>query len=238
MPRLLTLLGCLSLIGPATGMDERDLPIHLRVIAEYIEVPHELLTEVMVSEHADSGPKLHARMRALVQEKKAGIMETVILSARPGQRATVESIGEFIAPAEYNPPGSEALPPSDKNYGPRPEWPSSFETRNVGVTLEVEPNVGPNNKVIDIRFTPELVDRLRLETWVEYTDEHGDASVRRPTYESLRMSTGVTLLANTWGFVGLLTPHAEDGGRDFTRKIMLFIRVDVIPIENPDTLKP
>ena len=30
----------------------------------------------------------------------------------------------------------------------------------------------------------------------------------------------------------------EKGGRDFTRKIMLFIRADVIPIEHPDTWKP
>lgn len=45
MQRLSVLLACLALCGPATGMDmdERDLPIHLRVIAEYIELPHETL---------------------------------------------------------------------------------------------------------------------------------------------------------------------------------------------------
>jgi len=238
--KLLTILLALALPLAAEEWTERDLPRHIRVIAEYIELPHTLLTEVMVSEHADSGPKLHARMRTLVKEKQARIMETSIIVARPGQKATVESIGEFIAPTEYEPPGSDLSEFVSTRTTPRlrPETPWAFETKNVGVTLEIEPNVGANNKIVDLRMTPELSERLRLETWVTHRDRWGDASIRRPTYEELRMSFGITLLANEWGFVGIHTPHAESGNRDFTRKIMLFVRADVIPIEHPNTWKP
>jgi hypothetical protein len=138
-----------------------------------------------------------------------------------------------------SPPSSDPPPaPEKKNYGPRPEWPSSFETRNVGVTLEIEPNLGPNNTLVDLRLAPEIVDRLRFETWVTHKDRWGDAPLRRPTYESLDTRTGITLVHSTWGFVGLHTPHHPDGGRDFSRKIMLFVRADIIPIENPATWKP
>ena len=228
---------CQSLVH---GQETHSLPRHIRVIVEYIEVSHPTLTAVMRSTHADSGPKIHARMRELVKENEARIMETSIVVARPGQKATVESIGEFIAPTEYEPPGSDlsTFVPTSSTPRLRPETPWAFETKNVGVTLEIEPNLGPHNKLVDLRFAPGLSDRLRLETWVSHHDQWGDASIRRPTYEELRMSTGIVLLANTWGFVGIHSPHAPDAGRDTTRKIMLFVRADVMPIEHPDTWKP
>lgn len=238
MKLLAVILAYLTLPLAAQDMDERDLPRHIRIIVEYIEVPHPTLTAVMLSKDGDSGPKLHARMRALVKENKARILETSIVVARPGNKATAESIGEFIAPTEYEPPGS-ILPEFALDISRlRPETPWAFETRNVGVTLEIEPNLGINNRIVDLRFAPSLVDRLRLETWVTHVDQWGDASIRRPTYEELRMPTGLTLLANTWGFAGIHTPHHPDGQRDTTRKIMLFVRADVIPIEHPDTWKP
>ena len=111
MKRLLIFLGYLVLCGPATGMEEWELPVHIRIIAEYIEAPHATVTEVMASEVADSGPKLHAHMRALVKEKKARIMETTIAVARPGQKATVEAFGAFISPEEWD--GWNSLPGGD-----------------------------------------------------------------------------------------------------------------------------
>ncbi len=244
MQRILILLGCTLLCAPTQADDPSDLPVHIRVIVEYIVAPHEMVTEMMRS--ADSGPKLHARMRALVKEKKARIMETSIVTARSGQKATVESIMEYIYPTEYEPPSfPHSIPQQTDSVTPfpyvprlRPGCPTAFETRNVGVTLEIEPTVGPNNKIVDLRFAPELVDLLRLETWVEHTDQWGDASIRHPTFESLRVSTGITLQAGKFGFVCLLTPKNEEGGRAFTRKILLFVRADVIPMESPDTLSP
>ena len=90
-----------------------------------------------------------------------------------------------------------------------------------------------NDKIVDLRFVPELVRFLRLETWVEYKDQWGDASIRRPTFETLRTNTSITMEHNKFGFAGLLTPHKEDGGRNFSRKIMVFVRTDVMVNENP-----
>jgi hypothetical protein len=92
--------------------------------------------------------------------------------------------------------------------------------------------------VILVRFAPELVDLLRYETSCEHHDQWGDASVRRPIYERLTFSASLALEDGKFGFVGLLSPKNPAGGRDTTRKIMLFVRADVITIEDPDTLKP
>ena len=233
---------CATLWSVSALAGETSDLANIRVIAEYIEAPHELVSEVMVSEHADSGPKLHARMRALVKEKKARIMETGIVTARSGEKALVESVAEYIFPSEYSPPGlpcGGSPPPLPKEkHGGRPGWPTAFETRNVGVTLEVEPTVEIHNKAIDLRIVPELVELLRLETCMEHRDQWGDGSIRMPTFGTLRMNTSNPLVPPPFGFVGLLTPHKKDGGRDFTRKIMLFVRVDVMLIENPDPSLP
>ena len=39
-----------------------------------------------------------------------------------------------------------------------PSTPSSFETRNTGVTLEVEPVVGPDGDTIDLNLVPKVVE--------------------------------------------------------------------------------
>jgi hypothetical protein len=116
----------------------------------------------------------------------------------------------------------------------RPECPTAFETRNLGVTLEIEPNMDNAGKIIDLRFAPQIVDFLRLETWVEHVDQWGDGSVRRPIIGSLRVSTGISLQDGQFGLVGFLTPNKKDGGQQIDRKIMLFVRADVVRIVDPD----
>jgi hypothetical protein len=241
LPELpLILLACLTLLGPATAQDEaaNDLPKNIRVIVEYIEIPNNLLTEVMTSPHADSGPKLHARMRTLMTDGNAKVLETSIVTCRSGQKAAVGSVMEHICPTEYEPPelsGSFGptngiASPHDREQRLRPGPPTAFDTRPVGTTLEIEPVPGQDATLINLYFGPELVDLLRDETWLKYHDRWGDASIRQPIYESLRIRTSVTLSASKWGFVGLHTPHRESGGRDTTRKIMLFVRADVMTI--------
>ena len=241
MKRLVVLTACLAALGPAQAQDARDLPANIRIIAEYIEAPHTLVTQVMAGEHADSGPKLHARMRELVKENKARILETSFVTARSGYRARAESVMEHIYPTEYQPPGrpgtfigsgpsrsddaaDEAKPPRDHR------WPTAFETRNVGVTLDIEPVLQTNRNLVDLRFTQEMTRLLRYEMWSEYRDQWGDAPIRFPIYEALESESIVTLLDGKFGFVGLLTPSKKSGSPDTSRKILLFVRADIIPI--------
>jgi Flp pilus assembly secretin CpaC len=247
MQRLVILLACLAALGPAYGTDESAVPPNIRVIVEYIEVPHELVTEVMTSDRADSGPRLHARMRTLTKEGKAKVLETSIVTSRSGQKAVSESITEYIYPTEYDPGGLGWTPPAlpmDASGQPifkiplRPTHYPAFETRNVGVTLEIEPTVEASGKTIDLRFAPEIVQFMKLDTHMEFHDQWGDASMRYPRFTRFCTSTSITLRDGKFGFVGVLTPTKKDGGPDTTRKTMLFVRADVMTIENPDSSNP
>jgi len=115
-------------------------------------------------------------MRGLALKKGTDLMTAPSVTARSGQKATIEVIREFIYPTEYEPP---ELPTSVGSTGDgilgggsssggfpvTPATPTAFETRNTGVTLEIEPTIGENDFVIDLRFVPEIVE---FEGFVNY----------------------------------------------------------------------
>jgi len=222
----------------APAQSPEAVPRNVRVIVEYIETSHEILTALMTSEHADSGPALHARMRELTREGKAKVMETSIVTCRAGQKATAESILEYIYPTEYDvdryrwmtEEQREALMESDAaRIHFRPPYFQAFETRNLGVTLETEPVIGSNGSIVDLRFAPEIVGLLRLLTYIEHEDQWGKASWKMPVMQSLRSNTSMILMDRKFSLIGVLTPNKIDGGTDTTRKILLFVRADIMP---------
>lgn len=228
------LMSVLMAAGPVRAeLVEENVPVLIRVYTQFVQIPHERMTEVMGSEAAKTQRGLYSAVRALVKEKKASILESCIGVTRPGGKMTVESLMEYIYPSEYNPPGfGIVVMPLVRRVGPplRPETPSAFETRSVGVTLEIEPNLGANEKIIDLRFAPELVHLLRIDTFREHRDRWGRADLRRPVFEAIRTSTGVTLAAGEFTFVGSLTPALKTGGADPENRLMLFVRADLVRV--------
>lgn len=109
-------------------------------------------------------------MRGLSQKKGIDLMTAPSITARSGQKATIEVIREFIYPTEYDPPelpqsGGNALGGGGGASIATPANPTAFETKNTGVTLEIEPTIGENDFVIDLRFLPEIVE---FEGFINY----------------------------------------------------------------------
>ncbi|MEY3395723.1 MAG: hypothetical protein RL346_1959 [Verrucomicrobiota bacterium] len=119
-------------------------------------------------------------MRGLAQKKGSDLMTAPSVTARSGQKATIEVIREFIYPESYTPPeipqnigggfgqgnqGGQGGGGGGGNVPVAPASPDSFATRNTGVTLEIEPTLGENDFVIDIRFLPQIVE---FEGFVNY----------------------------------------------------------------------
>ena len=123
-------------------------------------------------------------MRGLAQKKGTDIMTAPSITARSGQKATIEIIREFIYPTEYEPPeipqsfsrgfnnqGGGVIPggigqqQAPQSFPVTPATPTAFGTKNTGVILEIEPTIGDNDFVIDLRFVPELVD---FEGFINY----------------------------------------------------------------------
>jgi general secretion pathway protein D len=116
-------------------------------------------------------------MRGLSQKKGADVMSAPSVTARSGQKAKIEVIREFIYPTEYEPPeipdsvGGTSSSTTGVGGGSTPfipvtpATPTAFETRDTGVILEIEPTIGENDFMIDLRFLPEIVE---FEGFVNY----------------------------------------------------------------------
>jgi len=122
-------------------------------------------------------PQFQVVLRAISQHKGSDLMSAPSVVARSGQRAKIEVIREFIYPSEYDPPeipqefGSitdnfgGANSGSVSSFPVTPANPAAFETRNVGVTLEVDPQIGPDGYTIDLNLNPEVVE---FEGFINY----------------------------------------------------------------------
>ncbi|MCB1203639.1 MAG: type II and III secretion system protein [Verrucomicrobiae bacterium] len=114
-------------------------------------------------------PQFQVMIRALSQKKGVDLLSAPSVMARSGQRAKIEVIREFIYPTEYDPP---EIPNQFGSIGGlttggtvtgggfpvTPATPTAFETRNTGVTLEVDPVLGADEFTIDLNLAPEVVE--------------------------------------------------------------------------------
>lgn len=158
-------------------------------------------------------------MRGLNQKKGTDVMTAPSVMARPGESATIEIIREFIYPTEYEPPelpnqvgggisggGLGGGLSGGGSFPVTPATPSTFETRKTGVILEIEPNVGANDSVIDLQFAPEIVE---FEGFVNYgspitspaTDALGNPvqivitenRIEMPIFSTRKVKTAITI---------------------------------------------
>ncbi len=113
-------------------------------------------------------PQFQMVIRALSQKKGVDLMTAPTVVTKSGQRATVVVARELIYPTEFNPPQIPttiaAVIPSgavglifggaNKTSPVTPTTPTAFTMRNVGITLEVEPVVDANNRLVHLNVVP------------------------------------------------------------------------------------
>ena len=119
-------------------------------------------------------PQFQVVIRALNQKKGIDLLSAPKVTTKSGQRAVIEIVREFRYPTQF----TEPKVPDIQGHGTSnsttttialpvvgPSTPSNFETRNTGVTLEVEPVVGPDGITIDLNLVPQVVE---FEGFINY----------------------------------------------------------------------
>jgi general secretion pathway protein D len=126
-------------------------------------------------------PQFQVVIRALNQKKGVDLLSAPKVTTKSGQRAVIEIVREFRYPTQFQPPQIPqtvgALPAASTSGTTiislggggttpiTPTTPTTFETRNTGVTLEVEPVVGPDGVTIDLNLVPQVVE---FEGFINY----------------------------------------------------------------------
>jgi general secretion pathway protein D len=97
-------------------------------------------------------------LRGLDRKKGIDIMARPSVVTRSGQASSIAVIREFIYPTEYEPP---EVPQSVDGAGSTPvtpATPTSFEKRDVGITLEVLPVADANKRFVDVTLNPSFIE--------------------------------------------------------------------------------
>src|SRR5712691_5749397 len=116
-------------------------------------------------------PQFQVVVRALNQKKGVDLLSAPQVTTKSGQRAVIEIVREFRYPTTFTPPQVPSISGGTGGTGTvqisvvTPTTPQTFETRNTGVTLEVEPVVGPDGITIDLNLVPQVVE---FEGFINY----------------------------------------------------------------------
>ena len=240
-PHALCLLPLLSLAaGPLHAQETAPAPAAtdggdklLRIQVEWVEVEALQMTELLREGASDTA--LRESVHKLIEDRDATLVETALVTARSGQRAKVESIHEHIYPTGFQAP--EVINPEGEKGSKTVlilPHPTAFETRNLGVTLEVDPVLGADGKTIDLNLAPELVYLVGEQSWAEYEGDLGTSSTRTPSIYTAKTTTQVATTDGEYCLISAQSPqNMETGMTDGSRKLMAFVRVDVVSVSPP-----
>jgi general secretion pathway protein D len=141
-----------------------------------------------------TNPELSVVLHALDQNGGTDLLSAPRVTARSGYNATIEVVQEIIYPTEFDAQsqsvGTGAAESTDRTVVV--VTPGSFETREVGVILNVTPTVGPDGYTIDLAMVPEVSE---LVGWLEYGSTIGDVAYNmpQPIFSSRNVTTSIVI---------------------------------------------
>jgi hypothetical protein len=236
MKHLLLCLFILTLwpISEAAANEKRR--VNIRVEVQMVTVPEErglpLVADLLNKEKVEAA---YQAIQKLLAEGTAHLTGWPIVSTLGEQRAVVEAIDEVRFATEYSAPEisftSNVDPVEALKTGPKTEMahfeavPSAFETRNAGVTLEVEPTLGDDGQTIALDL---VAQHTRMTGFRKVTIEKPRVGtqvvVEQPEFETNKVTTSATVRNGERMLLGMFRT------KDPARHLELFLlRAEVMP---------
>jgi general secretion pathway protein D len=136
-------------------------------------------------------PQFQVVIRALNQKKGIDLLSAPKVTTKSGQRAIIEIVREFRYPTTFTAPQVPAVASSvvggtNPPVVVTPTTPQNFETRNTGVTLEVEPVVGADGVTIDLNLVPQVVE---FDGFINYGSPINAIGINTVTVAGLPVTT-------------------------------------------------
>ncbi len=223
---------------PSSALDARIIQVQV----EYVEMPHTALTNLLflADPKTSDATGLRKQVQEMVLKNEAMVLETQLISGKSGEKVTTESVSELIYPTEYE-PGSmpcgfttpapvPATPPPANVYAPDlPILPTAFDTRNTGSSLEVESTLSEDRKFVNVHIAPNLVWHTGNTSWLDIKDPLDNCyKMEMPEFYSLSFKTHVSCVEGRYLMPTIMSPKDANGRPDFTRKVIVFVKCNVL----------
>jgi hypothetical protein len=216
-----------------------DAPRLIRVQVEHVEMAHTDLTRLLMEEKPKSADATALRMKvqAMVEKDAAKVIDTQMVTGRSGNVYRVNSREEFIYPTEFTPASMDEKTKKQMEellaspFPVNPAFPTAFETRNLGSSLEVEPTLSADDKTTDLRIVSELIWHTGNTVWHEGKDASGNTfKMSMPDFYVMELTTAFNCIASQYTLAGVLSPKNAGGKLDPESKVLVFVKCDVLPL--------
>lgn len=157
-------------------------------------------TELFALSGVLTDPQFQVVLRALAVQRNADLLSAPKVTTVSGNTAQIKIVREFRYPTEFTAPVIAAgVANTGGSVQPlvTPSTPGSFETREVGVLLNVTPTVGPDGYTINLTLVPEVSD---FDGFIDYGGSiaSGNFIVPAPILQPVFSSRQVTTTIQIW----------------------------------------
>ena len=173
----------------------------------------------------------------LVTKKQAELVGWPTLTTKTGQRAVTEAVYELKYPTEFanpmgnvhiggqNPPVADEHQPPEAKKPPKADTrvtvyaavPTAFEKRDVGLTFEAEPTIGPDGKTVELQIAPRHVQFLGYhKVPFEVKEEKIISTVEQPYFSTTLISTNITVKNGSRVMLGFEKVQKPEGNIEIT----------------------
>ncbi len=218
----------------AAAAAEAQRPKNISICLEMFSLPLDMAARLERERPGDA--EFYKQLVAGGEKGTVRLESLLILRAKSGQKGTTESISERIYPTEYEPaqipnsvgansgeqaaaaePGKAGRMADGPSNGTLavPATPKSFDTRNSGATLEIEPTLSEDSQIVDLRMIPEIVTLVGRDTYGE-----GISVTEMPNFESQRISSQYTVMVNQPFLIGTISrPPVSEVDKDSASRV-------------------
>ena len=173
---------------------------NIRTDVMMVAIPQDQAIPIIAEFQSENEQKVEAAFAGileLIQKKRATLLGWPSLVTLDGQRAVTEAIVEKRYPTDFDTPANPSLtPPVDSklvDQNLNASIPAAFETRNAGVTLEVEARVLDNGARLLVTLVPQ---RVALTGWNTYNlgkKDVGTSDLAQPEFATAKVTTALSM---------------------------------------------
>lgn len=141
-----------------------------------------------------TNPEMTVVLHALHQRGGTDLLSAPRITTRSGNTASIEVVQEIIYPTEFEAESATSRIDVDADEAnidiPNGVviFPEQFDTREVGVILNVTPTVGPDKYTIDLTIAPEVAE---LVDWIQYGTP--PFNIPQPIFSSRNAQTSILI---------------------------------------------
>jgi hypothetical protein len=192
---------------------KEEAPTEGMLLFTWMETSHESFN-VSLMKGGDLSAWIGGGLREEVGKAGARVVEEKVVRIRTGQRSKVESIQEVRYPTTFDQPSEAAF-----------SCPAAFETRNIGITVEVDPVLSPAGGVLDLNLAAEFSSFWGYDVLHRILVEgEWKPNVTMPAFYTMQPTTQLSLPVDVPVLVAVMSPPDEKGWTDPSRKVLLFVK--------------